>query len=210
MVPNPGTVMARDHAVAERQIRIAWQRERLAFEQQHRAKLENYVDARLDLAEERARVELARAEQFAASRSAQASAAMAGSSGTAANATALAKSVAGSWVPGARPEAQPTAQPSTIVQKATDAVRHIVDQIPERTKEVFKGDDELVDSGMAHGLPKGIAIFLALLMLHIPSVALASLVTGVFLIRGHRPHMGSLFLGVAAVLGVVIFALLPW
>ena len=210
IVPNPGTIMQRDHARANRHARTSWQDEKIAFERQHKAKLERYVATRLALAEERARVHWVRAEQLATSRFAQESSVSGRSSVTAANAAALANSVASAWVPTVGRNTPPATSSSTVGQKMGDAARHIVDRIPERTKDAFKGDDELVTSGMAHGLPKGVAIFLALLMLHVPSVAIASLVTGVFLIRGQRPRAGSLFLGLAAILSVVIFSLLPW
>lgn len=197
--------MQRDQAVAERQNRVALQRERIVFERRHKAELERYVETRLALAEERARVELIRATQLASSRETPtgASAAVATVGGVVGGAAAT--SVAGAWMSGVRAP-QPASGGQTLAQTA----RHIVKQVPERTKQIIDGNDELVKNNLAHGLPKGLAVFLALFMLHIPSVAIASLVTGVVLIRGHRAKAGSLFLGLAAILGVVIFSLLPW
>ena len=202
--------MQRDHSVANREVEAVRQRERITFQRAHKAKLESYVETRLALAEERARVEWARAEQLAASRFAQSSTASGSSANTAADAAALAKSAASAWVAPAGRNQQPDATTSSVGQKLGDAARHIIQELPTRTKDTLNGDDELVTSNVAHGIPRGLAIFLALLMLHIPSVALASLVTGVFLVRGHRPRLGGLFLGLAAILGVIIFAVLPW
>ena len=202
VLPETDSVIQRDHAVANRQARTLWQRERAAFQRQHKAKLESYVEARLALAEERARIELVRANQLAAASAAQDFAHSAGPSSSSSSVATTASNISRSWVL--------PSQPGPTVLSVADTARHIANQIPARTKEILRGNDELVASNMAHGLPKGLAVFLALLMLHVPSVAIASLVTGTILIRRHSTHAGMFFLGLAAILGVVIFALLPW
>ncbi len=210
ILPEAQAVMQRDHLIANRELEAARQRESIAFQRARKANLESYVEMRLALARERARVERARAEQLAASRFSQNSTAL-GSSGNAAGDTAtLAKSVASAWVAPAGRSQQPGATASSGGQKLVDAARYIIRELPARTKDTLNGDDELVTSNMARGLPKGLATFIALFMLHIPSVALASLVTGVFLVREHQPRLGGLFLGVSAILAVIIFAVLPW
>lgn len=201
-------IMRRDQAVADRQIRILQQRAQIAFERRHKAQLENYVETRLALAEERARVELIRATQLADLRRTRTG----GSpdldiEDNGAGGLAVA-SVAGAWVPGERTTRARPPQPIFSGQELTETARHIVKNIPKRTKQILDGNDELVTSNLSHGLPKGLAVFLALLMLHVPSVALASLVTGVFLIRGHQPRAGVLFLGLSAILGVIVFSLM--
>ena len=131
-------------------------------------------------------------------------------SGSAPNLAATAASAAGVWVASPGRATNASQQPLTAPQRFVERAKHIAREVPKRTQQVLSGNDELVESTMAHGTPKGLAVFMALLMLHVPSVALGSLVAGVFLIRGHRPKAGSLFLGLAAILGLVIFSLLPW
>lgn len=204
--------MRRDHYIAQTQARSAWQREKAVFERQHRAQLQTYVETRLALAEEKARLDLIRAEQLAHATVRSRSALAAHASGAASDLAATATSAAGVWV--ANPAGptnvsqRPPAAPERLL--LLERAKHIAREVPKRTQQVLSGNDKLVESNMAHGMPRGLAVFMALLMLHVPSVAVASLVTGVFLIRGHRPKAGSLFLGLAAILGVVIFSLLPW
>jgi hypothetical protein len=204
VLPNPGPVIQRDRAVAEYEARLGWQRQRNSLQQRHRAQLERYVETRLALAEERARVDFFRAEQLARSRSGGA-----GQGATSTSVMEAASSAAGAWVStsGQNPM---TRQPRPATDRFSETAKHIVREVPKRTKQIIEGNDELVTSNMAHGLPKGLAVFMALLMLHVPSVAVASLFTGIFLIRGHRTHSGAFFLGVAAILTVVIFFVLPW
>ena len=202
--------MRRDHSIAETQARSAWQREKAVFQRQHRAKLQTYVETRLALAQENARLNFMREKQLAQRRIGSGSDLVAQASGAAAGLAATAMSAAGVWIgnPGRSTNAsqQPPAGPERLFERAKQITR----TVPERTKQIIDGSDELVTSTMAHGMPKGLAVFMALLMLHVPSVALASLVMGVFLVRGHRPRSGFLLLGLAAVLGVVIFFVLPW
>jgi len=63
---------------------------------------------------------------------------------------------------------------------------------------------------MSVGLPKGLAVFMALLMLHVPSIAVGSLIAGIFLIRGHRTRIGTALLGFSAILGALILFVIPW
>jgi len=201
--------MERDHAVAEKQARSAWQRERRLFEQRHRAQLQNYVETRLAIAEDNARLNFIRMMQLAQSAAVSRSSAGAGASDSTAWVTDAAADVADVWIAQTN-QASDTHERRPAPQRLFDQAAHIVREVPKRTGQVFAGNDELVTSSMAHGLPKGLAVFFALLMLHVPSFALASLVTGVFLIRGHRSRLGAFFLGLAAILGVVIFFVLPW
>ena len=204
ILPNPGPVVQRDRAVADYQARVAWQRERNEFQRRHRAELESYVETRLALAEERARVEFLRAEQFARSTGRSAITRV-----DQTNISTPALSAAGAWV--ANPSQSSTVRPPrTAAERLSETANHIVSEVPKRTKQIIDGSDSLVASNMANGLPKGLAVFIALLMLHVPSVAVVSLVTGVFLIRSHRTHAGAFFLSVAAILIVVIFFVLPW
>ena len=202
--------MRRDHSVAERQARSAWQREKAVFERQHRAQLKTYVETRLALAEEKARLDLIRAEQLAHATVGSRSALAAHASGAASDLAATATSAAGVWVANPTGPTKVSQRQPAAPERLLERAKHIAREVPKRTQQVLSGNDKLVESNMAHGMPRGLAVFMALLMLHVPSVAVASLVTGVFLIRGHRPKAGSLFLGVAAILGVVIFSLLPW
>jgi hypothetical protein len=202
--------MRRDHSVAEAQARSAWQREKAVFERQHRAHLQTYVETRLALAEEKARLDLIRAEQLAHATVGSRSALAAHASGAASDLAATATSAAGVWVANPAGPTNVSQRPAAAPERLLERAKHIAREVPKRTQQVLSGNDKLVESNMAHGMPRGLAVFMALLMLHVPSVAVASLVTGVFLIRGHRPKAGSLFLGLAAILGVVIFSLLPW
>ena len=202
--------MRRDHSIAETQARSAWQREKAVFERQHRAKLQTYVETRLALAEENARLNFIRAEQLARATVGSRSDLAAHASGTASNLAATAMSAAGVWVSNPGISTNTSQLPATAPERLVERAKHIAREVPKRTQQVLSGNDELVESTMAHGMPKGLAVFMALLMLHVPSVALASLVTGVFLVRGRRPRSGVLLLSLAAVLGVVIFIVLPW
>jgi len=202
--------MRRDHSVAEREAGSAWQREKAVFERQHRAQLRTYVETRLALAEENARLDLIRAEQLAHTTVGSRSALAARASGAASDLAATATSAAGVWVASPAGPTNVSQRPPAAPERLLERAKHIAREVPKRTQQVLSGNDKLVESNMAHGMPRGLAVFMALLMLHVPSVAVASLVTGVFLIRGHRPKAGSLFLGLAAILGVVIFSLLPW
>ena len=208
--PAPQAIMRRDHSVAERQARSAWRQERAAFERQHRANLQTYIETRLALAEENARLNFMREEQLARGRVGSGSDLLAQASGTASGLAATARSATGVWVANPRQPTNVSQQPPAASERLFERAKHVAREIPKRTQQVISGNDELIESSMAHGMPKGLAVFVALLMLHVPSVALASLVTGVFLFRGHRPKAGSLFLGLAMVLGVIIFFVLPW
>jgi hypothetical protein len=204
ILPNPGPVVQRDRAAADYQARVAWRRERNEFQRRHRAELERYVETRLALAEERARVEIFRAAQFARSTGGSAIA-----RGDRTDLSTPALSAAGAWV--ANPNQNSTARPPrTVAERLSETATHIVREVPKRTKQIIDGSDALVSSNMANGLPKGLAVLIALLMLHVPSVAVVSLVTGVFLVRSHRTHAGTFFLSVAAILIAVIFFVLPW
>lgn len=202
--PNPGPVMIRDHSAAEVGNRAAWQRERAIFERNHRAQLQEYVDSRVDRAGERARLSALHLQR-------NAPVAGVGSRVAAIYATALSgvgaisEQIAGVWLP-ARNQPGQGERPQTLRQKVSSTAKNALEKVPVHTKEILQGEGELVKGNMAAGLPKGLAVFMALLMLHVPSVALASFVTGIFLIRGHQPRAGILLLGVAAVLSVVIFA----
>lgn len=205
--PASHVIIRRDHSVAETQARSQWQQERVALERQHRANLQSYVETRLALAEENARLHFMREEQLARATGGQGSDVVPYASGTA---SSLAASAAGAWT-GASGRPPDPSQPSPgAAKRMIEQVHHIARELPRRTQQVLAGNDELVGATMANGMSKGLSVFIALLMLHIPSVALVSLVTGVFLVRGHRQRSGILFLGLAAVLGVLIFFVIPW
>lgn len=208
--PAPQAIMRRDHSIAERQARSAWQREKAVFERQHRAKLQTYVETRLALAEENARLNFIRGEQLARAAAESRSDLVAHASGTASGLAATAVNAAGVWVSKPGTPADASQPPPTAAKRLVDTAKHIAREVPKRTQQVVSGNDALVTDTMAHGMPKGLAVFMALLMLHVPSVALASLVTGILLVRGHRQRSGILFLGLAVVLGVVTFSFLPW
>ena len=208
--PAPQAIIRRDHSVAEAQARSAWQREKAVFERQHREKLQTYIDTRLALAEESARLSFIRSEQLARATTESRSDLFSHVSGTASGLAATAVSAAGVWVANPGSSTNVSQQPPITPERLFQRAKHVAREIPKRTEQVISGNDELVVSTMAHGMPKGLAVFMALLMLHVPSVAVASLVTGVFFVRGHRPRSGVFFLGLAAVLGVIIFFVLPW
>ncbi len=118
---------------------------------------------------------------------------------------AISEQVTGVWLPSTRPSEQ-NERPQTLREKVSGTVKNAFEKVPVHTKEILQGEGELIKGSMATGLPKGLAVFMALLMLHIPSVAIASFAIGIFLIRGHQPRAGILLLGVASVLSVVILA----
>jgi hypothetical protein len=196
--------MIRDHSAAEAGNRAAWHREKVIFERNHSAQLRGHVDSRVDGA-----VAIARQGALIMRRNAQAGGV--GSRVAAIYATAvsgvgaISEQVAGVWLP-ARNQAGHDEPPQTLREKLTRTTKHVVEKVPRHTKEILQGERELVKSNMATGLPKGLAVFIALLMLHVPSVALASFFIGIFLIRQHQPRAGIVLLGIASVLSLVIFA----
>ncbi len=205
--PSPQAVMQRDQSAAEAQDRAISRRENAVFQKQHRAKLEDYVGNRVDSAGINARLAILSSKQTMRGDGLSARAASIYSTAID-GLSAVSKQVAGTWIARSDQKLKTNNQKSigeTIIQKT----RHAATEIPRRTKNIVEGNDELVTGGLANGIPKGLAVFLALLMLHVPSVALASFVTGIFLIRGHQPRAGILLLGIASVLSIVIFFALP-
>jgi len=198
--------LRRDHKKAEEGLRDDWLREKRAFEQRHRSALQEYVDTRLALAVERARFERAREYQTAHQRnSAPPRSTTAGQ--TAPSAVGQAADALSPWWPVSRTSrgAQPSASTGF-----TQSARQVVENVSRRTLDVLDGRDPLVQTNESRGLPRGIAVFLALLMLHVPSIALASGVIGVVMIRRHRRRLGAALLAATAILGIVIFFVLPW
>jgi hypothetical protein len=117
------------------------------------------------------------------------------------------RSVLTAWRPPPTPSSETSAGATSSL---ADPVRYVAAEVPRRTREILSGEDDLVKDHLARGLPEGVAMFLALLMLHIPSLALGSLILGVVMVRGHRARLGAAFLSVSVLLGIVIFFVLPW
>jgi len=207
--PTPRVAMLRDQAVAEAQARSAWRREKIAFETRHRANLQIYVETRLALAEENARVQLIREKQLAEAAAASMAGAADSSSESSSALTASAASAAAAWSTGSKTRSGVSQQQHTP-QLLTEQAAHIAREVPRRTQKVLSGNDDLVTSNMSVGLPKGLAVFMALLMLHVPSIAVGSLIAGIFLIRGHRTRIGTALLGFSAILGALILFVIPW
>jgi hypothetical protein len=199
--------MQRDQSAAEAEDRAVSRRENDIFQKRHRARLQNYVDNRVDSAGINARLAILSAKTTTEESGLSARAAAVYSTATD-GLSAVSKQVAGAWI--ARPDQKPkNNNVNSIGETILQRTKHAAKEIPRRTKHIVEGNDELVTGGLANGLPKGLAVFLALLMLHVPSVALASFVIGVFLIRGHQPRAGILLLGIGSILSIVIFFALP-
>ena len=207
--PTPRVAMQRDHAVAEAQARSAWRKERIDLETRHRANLQNYVETRLALAEENARLQLIRENQLTEATAGQGYGAVAPTLNTLSAAAASAASAASAWSPGNERRANASPRPP-LHQRMVEQAAYIAREVPRRTERVLSGDDELVTRNASYGLPKGLAVFMALLMLHVPSIALGSLLAGIFLIRRRRTRVGTVLVGVSAVLGTLIFYVIPW
>lgn len=196
--------MIRDRSAAEAGNRAAWQRERAIFEQTYRANLRARVESQVDGAGEIARLRAVDSQRTArATRDGSGVAAMYETAVSGFG--AISEQVTGIWRPTTIPSG-PNERTQSLGQTVTSTVKNAFEKVPLHTKEILQGEGELIKSSMATGLPKGLAVFMALLMLHIPSVAIASFAIGIFLIRGHQPRAGILLLGVAAVLSVAIFA----
>jgi len=207
--PDPQPVMRRDQGRAEELIRGDWMREKRQIERQHRHTLREYVETRLALAVEGARIEQMRARQIARQRhnTVYDSASDLNAPSSASEQSKKSASVLSAWWPPAGTNQSTTPRSrSSFADPIVDATK----EIGRRTKNVLEGHDELVVANQAHGLPRGIAVFLGLLMLHTPPVALACGVIGFVLVRNHRSTLGTMFLGAAFLLAIVIFFVLPW
>jgi hypothetical protein len=196
--------MIRDRSNAEEGNRAVWQREKAVFERNHAAKLRESVDSRVDSAGAIARLRALDSQRTA--RATRVGSGVAAMYETAVSGFgAISEQVTGIWRPTTIPSG-PNERTQTLRQTVTSMVKNAFEKVPVHTKEILQGEGELIKSSIATGLPKGLAVFMALLMLHVPSVAIASFLIGIFLIRGHQPRAGILLLGVASVLSVVIFA----
>jgi len=200
--------MLRDQERATRQINEDAQRQNREFIRQYKARLRDYVEARQSLAVEAARMKKIRAEQLVQIQRGQQGELPPGRlDGSAPEPVTPRRSVLTAWQP--PPTASNEASPAAASSLA-DPIRHIAAEVPRRTREIMHGEDDLVKDHLARGLPRGVAMFLALLMLHIPSLAVGSLILGVVMVRGHRTRLGAAFLSVSVLLGIVIFFALPW
>jgi hypothetical protein len=206
--PDAQQIMRRDQGEAAKQINAAAHRENREFIRQYRARLRDYVETRQILAVEEARMEKRRAEQLVRIQPGHQGQLPPGHlDGSAPKPVTPRRSVLTAWQP--PPTASNEASPGAT-SSLTDPIRHVAAEVPRRTREIMRGEDDLVKDHLARGLPRGAAMFLALLMLHIPSLAVGSLILGVVMVRGQRTRLGAAFLSVSVLLGMVIFFVLPW
>jgi hypothetical protein len=202
--------MRRDQGEAAKQINAASHRENREFIRQHRARLRDYVETRLNLVVEEARMDKRRAEQLVRIQTGHQGQLPPGRSHETESASEPAppgRSVLTAWRP---PPTTSSETSAGTTSSLADPVRYVAAEVPRRTREIMRGEDDLVKDHLARGLPRGAAMFLALLMLHIPSLAMGSLILGVVMVRGHRTRLGAAFLSVSVLLGMVIFFVLPW
>jgi len=192
--PAPQQIIARDHSVAAATEKSARQKEIRIFEARHRTRLREYVETRVALAVENARYELLRQQQqrqiAAANRLRETS-----PQSTKPPSEARPRVLFTSLAP---PESnKPPATPPTFIEPPKPAA-------PKPPQIIADPPPTLADANTAES-PQGAAFFLSLLLLHMPSVAIASFVVGVVMIRGHRTPLGTFFLALAAILGAFIF-----
>jgi AcrR family transcriptional regulator len=205
--PDAQQIMLRDQEKATRQINADSQRQNREFIRQYRARLRDQVETRMSLAVEQTRMEERRARQLARAENTRAEELPAGVVGDTPEPITPGRSVLTAW----RPPATPSGEASVpTTSSLTAPVRHVAAEVPRRTREIMQGEDDLVKDHIARGLPQSVAMFMALLMLHIPSLAVGSLILGVAMVRGHRTRLGAAFLSVSVLLGIVIFFVLPW
>jgi len=200
--------MLRDQERATTQINADSQRQNREFIRQYRARLRDHVETRLSLAVEEARMEKRRAEQLVRIQPGQQGQLPPGRlDGGAHEPVNPRRSVLTAWQP--PPTASNEASPGAT-SSLTDPIRHVAAEVPRRTREIMRGEDDLVKDHLARGLPQGVAMFLALLMLHIPSLAVGTMILGVVMVRSHRTRLGAVLLSISGLLGIVIFFVLPW
>jgi hypothetical protein len=208
--PDAQQIMRRDQEEAARQINAASHRENREFIRQHRARLRDFVETRLNLVVEEARMDKRRAEQLARIKTGhqgQLPPDRSDETDSAAEPAPPGRSVLAAWRP---PPTLSSETSAGATSSLADPVRYVAAEVPRRTREILSGEDNLVKDHLARGLPEGAAMFLALLMLHTPSVAVGSLILGVVMVRGHRTRLGAVLLSISALLGIVIFFVLPW
>jgi len=207
ILPDPRSAIRRDHAEAYRKERVAWQKWRVAFENNHRAKLISEKATKLDSAEQRARWEFL-SSQTQAPPPVEAGP---GLSEHMASGIAIGRSMSadavGTWIPSRDRPVQRNADKS-ILHQAADTIKDITRNVSQRTRDIAQGKDELVVRTARYGIPKQIAAVFALVMLHIPSAAIAFFAVGIMMIRAHNPRTGLLLLGVSALLAVIVFSAL--
>jgi len=200
--PLSGEIMRKDREEAERENRRLQQEENRRFANEYKKLLNAYVEGRLAEAEYRARSEFLRREHEKRQEE------LSGNRGSGSEQRTVSAStysrILEAWLPSSKGT---SGQPSSRIGEAT---RKVVTEIPIRTREVMRGNDELIRAHESYGLPKGVAVILALLMLHVPSLAVALMVAGIFLIRARRMRAAGFLLAVSTILIVVIFTLIPW
>jgi len=204
-LPSAERVMRQDHAKAGPRVDTAWEIEKKAFAARHRAELEAYVDRRLTLAQNAARQEalLAR-ERYLAERNSRVNPER--------------------EIEPSSPEPLPPPQQRVVLvdwqakspvspSEPTQRPNFVPPpkQTPDPVADVFVVEHgaSAIDS-VSQGLSNGFSVAVALLMLHVPSIALASFVIGVVQMRRHRARSGFAFVTTSFVLGAVALFLFKW
>ncbi|MBU3665233.1 MAG: hypothetical protein FGM15_05060 [Chthoniobacterales bacterium] len=201
---SPLETMQKDQAVAERGVKADHAREMNLFKRQHRAKLQHYVDTRIELAVEKVRRDQLFAEQTGAEQENQSVEVSYTTGDSGGRQTPYARNAISTWFPRQQSGSSPSPANSSVSKPVALAT-----EVVKRTKHILQGSDLLVESSIHHGIPKELAVLVALFMLHVPSVAVVSAVMGVTLIRRRYSRTGALLLGLAAILAVVIFFAMP-
>lgn len=198
-------VMRRDHAKAGPPLGPTWENEKKALAAKHKAELAAYVERRLALAQNAARrTALLARERYLAERNSQA-----------ASQPKIEKSSPGPPPPPKQRVILVDWRAKNPVKPSVPAKRPKLVPLPQQTPaEVV---DSFVDeqsspaiNSVSQGLTNGFSVALAFLMLHVPSVALASFAIGVVQIRRHRARSGLAFVTTSLALGTFALLFFNW
>jgi len=204
-LPSPEKVIRRDHAKAGPPLGPKWGNEKKALAAKHKAELAAYVEGRLALAQNAARrTALLARERYLAERNSRA-----------ASQPRIEKS---------SPDPPPPPEQRVILVdwRAKNPVKPSVPAKPPKFVPLpQQTPTEVVDSfadsqfspaisSVSQGLNNGFSVALAFLMLHVPSVALASFAIGVVQIRRHRARSGLVFVTTSLVLGAFALLFFNW
>jgi hypothetical protein len=205
LLPSAETVMRRDHAKAGSPLDRTWENEKKALAAKHKAELEAYVERRLTLAQNAARrTALLARERYLVERNSRA-----------ASQPKIEKSTLGPPPPPKQRVILVDWRAKTPVKPSVPEKRPKFVPLPQQTPA--KVVDSFVDApsspainSVSQGLTDGFSVALAFLMLHVPSVALASFAIGVVQIRRHRARSGLAFVTTSLALGTVALFFFNW
>ena len=140
--------MRRDQKKAEEQLRNDWLQQKRRMERKHRQALQEYVDTRLALAMEGARIKQLREQQLLQQRRRAMENSPAGGDPNhpSGNVPQSKDGVVSAWWPpqGTKPKTAPSSR-----SDPTEPIRQVVEEVSQRTTKILQGNDKLVDATQA-------------------------------------------------------------